>query len=249
MAQSRRGLYFKNFKMKKVVFFTGAGISAESGIPTFRDENGLWHGHDPMKLANIEMWNSMVNRDKNRRVMLDFYNQRRRDLKTVEPNAAHFAIANFQKEHGDTIVITQNVDDLHERAGSSSIIHLHGELLKARTTLTEEVVDWPGDIHLGTKGPDGSQLRPHIVWFGEPVPEMWAASNRLSDADIVVVIGTSLQVDPAARVFEYASGAMKFVVNPVIDNKHLLEDVGYFCFEENATTGVAKAIQKIKSLL
>lgn len=233
---------------QKVIFFTGAGISAESGIPTFRDKDGLWEGHDPAKMAHIQTWNSRINRDANRMLMLDFYNQRRKDLHTVNPNDAHKAIAEFQKEGiADVHVITQNIDDLHERAGTENVRHLHGELFKARCTNTGEIVNWKDDIYLGTKGPDGSQLRPHVVWFGEDVPEMYTAALEIENADVIVVVGTSLQVYPAALVFEYSDeGSEKYIVNPEIENQHLREQVGFHCYAENATTGVIKAIKHIK---
>ena len=152
-------------KKKKVVVLTGAGISAESGISTFRDAGGLWEGYDVMEVASPEGW------AKNPALVLDFYNQRRRQLKEVEPNAAHRALVRLEP-HYDTVIVTQNVDDLHERAGSSRIIHLHGELKKVRSTTDPSLVyHWEDDLHLGDTCEKGSQLRPHIVWFGEDVPE------------------------------------------------------------------------------
>ena len=175
-----------------IVVLTGAGISAESGIKTFRDHDGLWEGHDVMEVASPQGWKN------NPALVLDFYNQRRRQLQTVEPNAAHHALVDLEAHHEVTI-ITQNVDDLHERAGSSRIIHLHGELMKARSIRDENlVVDWIGDINLGDTGSDGHQLRPHIVWFGEAVPEIYQADRIMPSADIVLIVGTSLQVYPAA---------------------------------------------------
>lgn len=167
-------------KKINVVFFTGAGVSAESGIPTFRDSDGLWEGHDVRKVAHIDTWKSKVNRDANREIMLNFYNQRRRDLEKVEPNSAHHAISTFETSDKFSVnVITQNVDNLHERAGSHKVLHLHGELTKARSTYDDHktspldnIIDIGyNDINLGDKCPvTGSQLRPHIVWFGEDVP-------------------------------------------------------------------------------
>ena len=241
-------MYIINMEKPKVIFFTGAGISAESGIPTFRDKDGLWEGVDPMVLAHINTWKNKQNRDHNRGLMLDFYNERRKALHKVEPNAAHIAIAEFEKSGiADVKVITQNIDDLHERAGSKHVSHLHGELFKARTTLTGEVLEWKKDMFIGDRGPDGSQVRPHIVWFGEPVPQMEAAAYALADCDIVVVVGTSLNVYPAAGVFDYLKkGCGKYIVNPVIENQGLREQVGFHCYAENATTGVEKVINKIK---
>ncbi|RYZ55100.1 MAG: NAD-dependent deacylase, partial [Sphingobacteriales bacterium] len=183
--------------MKKLLVLTGAGISAESGIKTFRDADGLWEGHDVMEVATPEGFK------KNPSLVLDFYNQRRQQLKDVKPNAAHMGLAQLEKEF-DITVVTQNVDDLHERGGSTKIIHLHGQLLQARSSQNPDaVIYWSDDIHLGQKAGDGSQLRPHIVWFGEAVPAMDEAMVIASEADILVVIGTSLQVYPAAGLISY----------------------------------------------
>jgi len=247
--------------MKKkinVVFFTGAGISAESGIPTFRDSDGLWEGHDVKKVAHIDTWRSKINRDANREIMLEFYNQRRRDLEKVEPNAAHHAISTFEvSDNFNVIVITQNVDNLHERAGSCKVLHLHGELTKARSTyydnktspLDETINIGYSDIKLGDKCPTtGSQLRPYIVWFGENVPMWGDAIKIIQEADILVIVGTSLEVYPAADVVYYANeSCKKIIVNPKIDNIFIKEDSGYVCFQENATVGVKQAIEYIKN--
>tara|TARA_R100000306_G_scaffold8398_2_gene11715 strand:- start:3042 stop:3497 length:456 start_codon:yes stop_codon:yes gene_type:complete len=148
----------------KIAVLTGAGVSAESGIKTFRDSDGLWEGHDVMEVASPEGF------ERNPKVVLDFYNQRRKQLLTVKPNAAHFALADLEKNH-DVTIITQNVDDLHERAGSTNLIHLHGELLKVRSTFDEDLIlDWKEDLNLGDFCENNHQLRPHIVWFGEMVP-------------------------------------------------------------------------------
>jgi len=187
--------------MKKIVVLTGAGMSAESGIQTFRDADGLWEGHDVLAVATPEGF------AKNPALVLDFYNQRRRQLSTVRPNAAHKALASLQSDF-DVHIITQNVDDLHERAGSSQVLHLHGELLKARSTADERLVySWTGDLNLGHCCEKNAQLRPHIVWFGEAVPALETAANLTAQADIVVVIGTSMQVYPAASLVHYASAA------------------------------------------
>ena len=184
--------------MKKIVVLTGAGISAESGIRTFRDADGLWEGHDVMTVASPQGWR------KDMALVLDFYNQRRRQLLSVVPNDAHNALVRLAQKHNVTI-ITQNVDDLHERAGSTHVIHLHGELLKSRSTLDENLVyDCTTDILIGDTCEVGSQLRPHIVWFGEDVPMITPASHKVSEADIVIVIGTSMQVYPAAGLVAYA---------------------------------------------
>lgn len=182
---------------RKLVVLTGAGISAESGIKTFRDADGLWEGHDVMEVASPEGFR------KNPALVLDFYNQRRRQLKEVQPNAAHFGLADLEKDF-DVHVVTQNVDDLHERGGSSSVLHLHGQLLQARSVNDENsVIDWADDISLGQMASDGSQLRPHIVWFGEVVPAMEDAMSLADSADIFAVIGTSLQVYPAAGLISF----------------------------------------------
>ncbi len=235
-----------------VVFFTGAGISAESGIPTFRDSDGLWEGHDVMSVASIESWKSKINRDAKRELMLNFYNQRRRDLEHVEPNAAHRAISAFEMSDKFTVnVITQNVDNLHERAGSCKVLHLHGELTKARSTyydgksdhLRKSIDIGYNDIKLGDKCPDtGSQLRPDIVWFGEDVPMMGEAFRIIKDADVVVIVGTSLQVYPAAHVLDCVFTDNVIIVNPVIQDR--FKDK-YICFQDKASTGVKQAIDYI----
>jgi len=184
--------------MKKLVILSGAGISAESGVATFRDSGGLWEGHDVMDVASPEGWR------KNPLLVLDFYNKRRRQLFEVEPNRAHFIAAELEKDF-DVTIITQNVDDLHERAGSTKVIHLHGELLKARSVYNEDdIIDHAGDINLGDLHTDGHQLRPHIVWFGEAVPAIEEAAYITEQADYVIVIGTSLQVYPAAGLMDFA---------------------------------------------
>ena len=169
---------------KKVVVLTGAGISAESGIKTFRDADGLWEGHDVMAVASPEGWR------KDKELVLDFYNQRRQQLKTVDPNAGHLSLVDLE-ENFEVVIITQNVDNLHERAGSSRIIHLHGELTKVRSTNNSTLIyDWDGDLVLGDKAEDGAQLRPHIVWFGEDVPALQQAVHEISDAHFVIIVGT-----------------------------------------------------------
>ncbi|MGM9765245.1 MAG: Sir2 family NAD-dependent protein deacetylase [Candidatus Cryptobacteroides sp.] len=193
--------------MKHIVVLTGAGVSAESGISTFRDNGGLWDKFDPNVVASIDGWN------KDKGLLLDFYNIRRRELPDVRPNAAHIAIAELQKNF-NVDVITQNVDNLHERAGSSRVLHLHGELTKVRPEncyndedgfSEKSVFDIGyGEIHLGDKAPNGHQLRPHIVWFGEPVPKIGKAIDIVSEADILLIVGSSLSVYPAAGLYRYA---------------------------------------------
>ena len=182
----------------KITVLTGAGISAESGIKTFRDSNGLWEEHDVMEVASIQGWYN------NQKLVLDFYNARRKQLHEVSPNPAHTALADLESAH-EVVIVTQNVDDLHERGGSSDIIHLHGELNKVRSTYNRDLIyDWGKDLNLGDKGEDGHQLRPHIVWFGEEVPELERAIPHISESDCLIIIGTSLQVYPAAGLSSYA---------------------------------------------
>lgn len=194
-------------KKKKITVLTGAGVSAESGITTFRDGDGLWENHNVNDVASIEGWH------RDSALVLDFYNQRRSQLAQVKPNDAHRAIASLEDEY-DVIVVTQNVDNLHERAGSTRIIHLHGELTKVRPQdrcnemdgfSEESVFDIGYDsIHIGDLAPSGVQLRPHIVWFGEAVPKIEAAIEAVEAADYLLIVGTSLQVYPAAGLYRYA---------------------------------------------
>ncbi|QCX00325.1 NAD-dependent deacylase [Aggregatimonas sangjinii] len=194
---------------KKIVVLTGAGVSAESGINTFRDADGLWEGHDVMEVASPQGF------ARNPELVLDFYNQRRKQLAQVEPNAAHMALAELETSHEVTI-ITQNVDDLHERGGSTNVIHLHGELLKARSVNNEHtVLDWKKDLNLGDLSSEGDQLRPHIVWFGEMVPLLETAANIVEQADTVIIIGTSMQVYPAAGLVNFAQpGTPIYFIDP-----------------------------------
>lgn len=183
---------------KKIVVLTGAGMSAESGISTFRDSNGLWENHDIMEVASPEGWRN------NPALVLDFYNKRRAQLKEVKPNRGHEILAELEKNF-DVQIITQNVDNLHEKAGSSTILHLHGELTKVRSVANENyILDWTEDLNLGDTDKNGNQLRPHIVWFGEAVPAIDDAIPMMEEADIVIIIGTSLQVYPAAGLIHYA---------------------------------------------
>lgn len=184
--------------MKHIVVLTGAGISAESGIKTFRDADGLWEGHDVMEVASPEGF------ARNPELVLNFYNERRQQLNDVDPNQAHKDLATLENHYNVTI-ITQNVDDLHERAGSSNVIHLHGELRKIRSTRNEnDIKFWDKDIRLGDLCDKGYQLRPHIVWFGEAVPMIEKAMEVCQKADILIIIGTSMQVYPAAGLMDYA---------------------------------------------
>lgn len=203
---------------KKITVLTGAGVSAESGVSTFRDSDGLWENHNVEDVASIEGWY------RNPALVLDFYNARRAQLKTVRPNAAHIAIAELENDYNVTVV-TQNVDNLHERAGSTRIIHLHGELTKVRPEnccndrdgySEETVFDIGSDsIHIGDMAPNGAQLRPHIVWFGEAVPKIESAIDAVEAADVLLIVGTSLQVYPAAGLYRYAkSGTPIYIIDP-----------------------------------
>lgn len=184
---------------KKLVVLSGAGISAESGLKTFRDSDGLWEGHDIMEVASPIGWKN------NPELVLDFYNKRRAQLLEVHPNKAHQILAELEEQF-DVSIVTQNVDDLHERAGSSCVLHLHGELFKVRSVANEEyVLEWKKDLILGDFDANGKQLRPNIVWFGEEVPAIENAIDIVETADILIVIGTSLQVYPAAGLMNYAT--------------------------------------------
>jgi len=182
---------------KKVVVLTGAGMSAESGIATFRDANGLWEGHDVMEVASPEGFSQ------NPELVLEFYNKRREQLFHVFPNKGHLLLQQLE-QYFEVCIITQNVDDLHERAGSNNVLHLHGELRKVRSTQNEnDIYYWEKDLHLGDLCDAGYQLRPHIVWFGEAVPMMDQAILEVEKADILIIIGTSMQVYPAAGLVDY----------------------------------------------
>lgn len=233
---------------KKLVVLTGAGVSAESGVTTFRDSDGLWEQHKVEDVASIEGWY------RNPELVLDFYNARRAQLAAVKPNAAHYAIAELEKEY-DVTVITQNVDNLHERAGSTRLIHLHGELTKVRPEncsnemdgFSEETVFDIGfdSIHIGDKAPNGAQLRPHIVWFGEAVPKINAAIDAVEAADIMLIVGTSLQVYPAASLYAYANAGTPIYI---IDPKDLMvRDARLVHIKEVATKGMEEFKNILKS--
>ncbi len=226
---------------KKIVVLSGAGISAESGIATFRDSGGLWEGHDVMEVASPEGWR------KNRELVLDFYNQRRKNALQAQPNAGHLALAQLEQQY-DVVIITQNVDNLHEKAGSSKVVHLHGELFKSRSTLDEKLVyDIAGwELNLGDKCEKGSQLRPDIVWFGEAVPLMDTAVMEAALADIFIVVGTSLVVYPAAGLIDYVGNEVpKYVIDPhlpAIRNRPNL-----FLMEEKASTALPRLAAQLLS--
>jgi len=224
---------------KKLVILTGSGISAESGIKTFRDSGGLWEEHRVEDVASIEGWY------RNPKLVLDFYNQRRAQLIMAEPNAAHFGLAELEAEF-EVRIITQNVDNLHERAGSHKVLHLHGELTKACSSRDKSHVTDIGyeAIQVGDKAGDGSQLRPFIVWFGEEVPAMETAMAWVSEADIFIIIGTSLQVYPAAGLVDFVpSGCPIFLIDPNEVGRSLRKDC--VVIRENAVNGV----QQLKRLL
>jgi NAD-dependent deacetylase len=224
-------------EMKKIAVLTGAGVSAESGLKTFRDSGGLWEGYDVQEVATPEAWY------RNPDLVLRFYNERRRDVAKAQPNGAHLGLAELEQNFEVTI-ITQNIDDLHERAGSSKVIHLHGEIFQRCSERNRELVnEIRGDMQLGELANDGARWRPNIVWFGEPVPVMEAAVPVVAEADIFIVVGTSLLVYPAAGLGSYASPlAERFV----IDKK--VPDIGHWknltVIEQIASTGV-RELQKI----
>lgn len=231
----------KRKKMGKIVILTGAGISAESGIKTFRDAGGLWEGYNIEDVATPEAW------QRNPQLVLDFYNERRKQLLTVSPNQAHHSIASLD-DHFETVVVTQNVDDLHERAGSKNIIHLHGELLKARSSVYDQLVyDWSHDITIGDRCSRGFQLRPHIVWFGEMVPMLENAIEEIVDADVILVVGSSMQVYPAAGLVGYApADARIYYIDPRPTlNFELSHRKGLEVIAKAATIGVPEVVEKV----
>ncbi|SDD69727.1 SIR2 family NAD-dependent protein deacylase [Niabella drilacis] len=225
---------------KKLVVLTGAGVSAESGIKTFRDSDGLWEGYDVMEVASPEGWAS------NPALVLDFYNMRRRQALEVIPNAAHLGLAALEADY-EVHIITQNIDDLHERAGSSKVLHLHGEIFKMRSdrsALPSYTIR--GDIRLGDKAPDGGQLRPDIVWFGETVPMIVPASKLAAAADIFVVIGTSMLVYPAAGLIDYVgAGTPKYIIDKSIPA--IGRSANLYTIEKPATEGV-RELQELLSV-
>lgn len=221
--------------MKHIVILTGAGISAESGIKTFRDADGLWEGYDVMEVASPQGFN------KNPELVLNFYNQRRKQLLKVKPNEAHYDLVKLENNFKTTI-ITQNIDDLHERAGSSNVIHLHGELFKVRSTFDQtDIQYWQTDLILGNTCKKGYQLRPHIVWFGEDVPMIEKAVEICETADILIIIGTSMQVYPAASLIHYVpQNTPTYFIDPkpnISSRKNLT------VISEKATIGVKKMIE------
>lgn len=215
---------------KKLVVLTGAGISAESGLKTFRDGDGLWENYKVEEVASIEAWYA------NPQMVLKFYNERRKGVLDAQPNLAHLTLAELEKDF-DVQIITQNIDDLHERAGSKNVLHLHGEIFKMRSERNEEIIlDIKEDIHHGDLCKDGYQLRPHIVWFGEAVPHIETAIPILENADLFVLIGSSLAVYPAAGLVQFVHNKVpKFIVDPNIPGS-----VGenFIKIEKSATAGM-----------
>jgi NAD-dependent deacetylase len=222
---------------KHIVVLTGAGISAESGLKTFRDADGLWNGYDVYDVATPGGWK------KDPKLVLDFYNNRRKDVAAAQPNAAHIGLAELENDFKVTI-ITQNIDDLHERGGSTNVIHLHGEIFKMRSEFDEELIyEISGNINMGDRAADGAQLRPFIVWFEEPVPMIEKAVSLMYDCDYFVVVGTSLQVYPAASLLQYVPPFLpKFIIDkkiPDIEKSSTLTLI-----EKPATEGV-KELKKL----
>jgi NAD-dependent deacetylase len=223
---------------KNIVILTGAGISQESGLKTFRDSDGLWMGYDVYEVASPEGWK------KDPKLVLDFYNQRRKEVAKALPNAAHKAISDLE-EFFDVTIITQNIDDLHERAGSKNVFHLHGEIFKMRSEKDENhFYEIKEDIHFGDKAPDGFQLRPHVVWFGEPVPFILEARRIMSRAHVFILVGTSLQVYPASGLIDYLPlETPKYIIDknpPYIPAQH-----SFHVIKKSATEGM----QELKKIL
>jgi len=226
---------------KRLVVLTGAGISAESGLRTFRDSDGLWEGYQVTDVATPRAWR------KDPQLVLDFYNERRKNVADAQPNAAHYGLAGLEKDY-DVTIITQNIDDLHERGGSSNVVHLHGEIFKMRSEWDEYLVsEIRGDIKLGDLATDGAQFRPHIVWFEEPVPKIEEAIPLVHSADIFVVVGTSLVVYPAAGLVNYVNpGTPKFIVDKKIPYTSAMNNLTRI--EMPATEGVKELTELLKKL-
>lgn len=227
--------------MKKIVVLSGAGISAESGISTFRDSNGLWENHRIEDVATPEGWNA------NPKLVLEFYNQRRKQLFEVEPNEGHKSLVKLEDFY-DVQIVTQNVDDLHERAGSSNVLHLHGELKKVRSTIDHNLVydldHW--ELKSGDKCENGSQLRPHIVWFGEAVPNIILAEENIRKADVLIIVGTSLNVYPAAGLVDLIKeGTKVYIVDPADVTVNGVENITVI--KAGAVEGLAELVNELSS--
>jgi len=222
---------------KKLIVLTGAGISAESGLKTFRDSDGLWEGYDLEEVATPQAWKN------NPALVLEFYNMRRKNVLDAEPNRAHDILAELEQDF-DVTIITQNIDDLHERAGSTNVLHLHGEILKMRSEADEELI-YPiwGDIQPGDRGADGAQLRPHIVWFGEPVPLIEVAARLVRSADLFLIVGTSLLVYPAAGLIDFVPPSVpRYIVDRKVPRTGLRN---LTAIEKPATEGM----EEVKKIL
>ena len=228
-------------KQPLIRVLTGAGISKESGIPTFRDLGGWWQQYRIEEVASPHAWKN------NPQLVLDFYNLRRRKLKEAKPNAAHYALADLEK-HLPVHIITQNIDDLHERAGSKHVLHLHGELMKVRSEKNPSLVyRWEDDLHLGDLAEDGAQLRPHVVWFGEPVPAIEEAAKLAAEADIFLIIGTSMQVYPAAGLTAYLPPHAKvYYIDPKPAPLYLSQDLEII--PATAVEAVPAIVEKLKQI-
>ena len=225
--------------MKKIVVLSGAGISAESGIQTFRGINGLWEGHRIEDVASPEGW------QKNPEMVQRFYNLRRKSVVDAKPNAGHLALVDLEK-YFDVHIVTQNIDDLHERAGSSHVLHLHGEIRKSQSSINPNLVfDIVGDeIPMGALCPLGSQLRPHVVWFGEAVPNLLKAAQIVEQADMLIIVGTSLQVYPAAGLINYAKQDCEiYVIDPNAENLGVKKQVAFI--SDNAVNALPKLVKKL----
>ncbi len=226
---------------KRIVVLTGAGMSAESGLKTFRDANGLWEGHDVMQVASPQGFS------RDPALVLEFYNQRRRQLLQVNPNAGHRALVDLET-HFQVDIITQNIDNLHEKAGSSRVLHLHGELLKVKSTVDENVIlDWTEDLKLGDLDPHGNQLRPHVVWFGEMVPMLQPAMQITRQADVLLIIGTSMQVYPAASLVHYVSSQTPIYFIDPRPNVRASDFENLTVLSENAASGVPRLVETLIS--
>ncbi len=227
---------------KKIVVLSGAGISAESGLSTFRDNNGLWENYNVYEVATPEAWR------KNPKMVLEFYKKRYEQVINAQPNAAHYALAELEQQY-TVEIITQNIDDLHERAGSSRVLHLHGEIKKARSTANPAILIELQSryIQLGDKCPMGSQLRPHVVWFGEAVPEMSRAAKIATQADVFIIVGTSLNVYPAAGLLDFVPSETPVILIDPADIT-IPSERNVIHIKEKASAGMAKAVEIIQQL-
>lgn len=227
----------------RIVFFTGAGVSQESGLSTFRDADGLWEGSTAEEVCSARAWQEAPAR------VLDFYNERRQAVVKAAPNEAHKAISAFQSSSHQVSIVTQNIDDLHERAGSQNVLHLHGQIMKSRCGSDDTLHDCPGDINLGDTGPIGEQLRPHVVFFGEAIYNYAAARSVCKRADLLIVVGTSLVVYPAVYLIQGSNARKIYLIDPVPPNiaRLGLEDRQIIKVKKSAVVGVPEAIRMIQS--